>query len=85
MSNRERIKVWFDKEGDYLDVSWGTGNAYYVATENERVLALVDTAGNIYGFKILDLSGIEDGESGLIDVDLLPVHSSKTSPEGHLP
>ena len=75
MSEKNTINVWFDKEGDYLNVSWASGNAYYTTTQNERVLALVDAEGNIYGFKIFDISGIEDGEKGLIDVDLYSVEN----------
>lgn len=77
MAERARVNVWYDEEGDYLDVTWGSGNTYYTDTEDDRVLALVDTDGNIQGFKIAGLSTIKGAP---LDVDLTPA-DPQNSPE----
>lgn len=69
MNERMKINVWYDEAGDYLDVSWGTSHAYYTATADERVMALVDMDGNVQGFKIDGISAIKDRP---LKVDLDP-------------
>ena len=70
MNQRKKVNVWYDEAGDYLDVSWGTSHAYYAATADERVMALVDMDGNVQGFKIDGISAIKDKPS---NVDLDPL------------
>lgn len=60
MNQHLKVNLWYDAAGDYLDVSWGTGNGYYTATADERVLALVDLQGNILGFKIDGVSAVRE-------------------------
>lgn len=70
MDEIKSINIWYDEAGDYLDVSWGTSHAYYTATADERVMALVDMEGNAQGFKIDGISSIK----GIpLNVDLEPV------------
>ena len=59
MSEIEKVNVWLDKEGNFLDVTWGFGNTYYTSTEDNRVMVLVDSEGNIQGFKIDDIRGFQ--------------------------
>ena len=72
MSEIERVNVWLDKEGNFLDVTWGFGHTYYAATEDERIMVLVDAEGNIQGFKIDDVRSFQ-GE--FIKATLRPVNS----------
>lgn len=72
MNHHRKVSVWYDEAGDYLDVSWGTAHAYYTATSDERVMALVDLEGNIQGFKIDGISAIKDKT---LSVDLLSAKS----------
>ena len=37
MSEIDKVNVWLDKEGNFLDVTWGFGHTYYAATEDNRV------------------------------------------------
>lgn len=60
MNQCRKVNLWYDAAGDYLDVSWGTGNGYYTATADERALALVDLQGNILGFKIDGVSAVKE-------------------------
>ena len=60
MNQCNKVNIWYDEAGDYLDVSWGTSHAYYTATADERVMVLVDMDGNVQGFKIDGISAIKD-------------------------
>lgn len=53
-----KVKLWYDQEGDYMEVIWDTKPGYFTATEDDRVMVMVDTKGNVQGFHILvsDLS-----------------------------
>jgi hypothetical protein len=70
MNEQVQVNVWYDEAGDYLDVSWGKGNAYYTATGHDRVMALVDMEGNVLGFKIDGVSAVKGRP---LNVDLRPV------------
>ncbi len=78
MEQGVKINVWYDEEGDYLDVTWGSGNTFYTATEDKHVMALVDTEGNIQGFKIDGLSTIRGAP---LNVDLTPAEPQNTPEE----
>ena len=60
MNQQKKVNIWYDEAGDYLDVSWGTTHAYYTATPDDRVMALIDAEGNVQGFKIDGVSAIKD-------------------------
>jgi hypothetical protein len=78
MAERSKVNVWYDEEGDYLDVTWGTGKTYYTETEDDRVMALVDLEGTIQGFKIGGLSTIKGAP---LNVDLTPARPKNTPEE----
>ena len=69
MREVERIKVWYDKAGDYLDVHWVSGN-YFTLTGNDQVMVLMDRAGNRCGFKVSAVSKLAAGE--VVGVELTP-------------
>ena len=52
----KEIKVWYDKEGDYLEVLFEKKAGYFKETENDAVMEKVDEEGNIIGFSILRVS-----------------------------
>ena len=52
------IKIWYDKEGDYLEVMFNKKAGYFRETENDAVMEKVDTKGNIIGFSILKVSSL---------------------------
>ena len=58
----EEIKVWYDKEGDYLEVMFERKEGYFKETENDAVMEKVDVQGNIIGFSILKVSAISEGQ-----------------------
>ena len=51
-----RVKVWFDAEGDYLEVQFREGAGHMRETEHDAVMERVDAQGNILGFSILGVS-----------------------------
>ena len=53
------IKIWYDKEGDYLEVVFEQKAGYFKETENDAVMKKVDEGGNIIGFSILKVSALE--------------------------
>lgn len=54
------LKIWYDKDLDLLEVFWGEKSNYYEATDNEWVLADVDTEGNLQGFQIEGVTQLGD-------------------------
>lgn len=52
----KEIKVWYDKDGDYLEVLFERKKGYFKQTENDAVMEKVDEEGNIIGFSILKVS-----------------------------
>lgn len=55
----QTIKVWYDAEGDLLEVLFSDKPGYMRETDNEAVMERVDEEGNILGFSITDVSRIE--------------------------
>lgn len=58
----EEVKVWYDKEGDYLEVLFETKKGFFQETENDAVMKKVDEEGNIIGFSILRVSALKEKE-----------------------
>jgi uncharacterized protein YuzE len=55
----QTIKVWYDAEGDFLEVLFSDKPGYMRETENDAVMERVDEQGNILGFSIMAVSRIE--------------------------
>ena len=53
------IKIWYDKEGDYLEVLFEQRKGYFRETENDAVMEKVDEEGNVIGFSILKVSALK--------------------------
>jgi uncharacterized protein YuzE len=54
----EDVKIWYDKEADYLEVLFERKAGYFRETENDSVMEKVDTDGNIVGFSIMKISSL---------------------------
>jgi hypothetical protein len=54
------LKIWYIKEADILEVFWGDKSNYLAGTEHDRVLADVDTEGNLQGFQIQGVTRLGD-------------------------
>ena len=55
----KEIKVWYAKEGDYLEVIFEREAGYFRETENDAVIEKVDEEGNVIGFSILKVSALK--------------------------
>jgi len=55
----KEINIWYDEEGDFLEVTFEKKEGYYKETENDAVMEKVDKEGNILGFSILKVSAIK--------------------------
>ena len=56
----KEIKIWYDKEGDYLEVIFEQKIGFFKETENDAVMEKVDEKGNIIGFSILKVSALKE-------------------------
>jgi len=56
------MKIWYDGEGDYLEVFYERKAGYFMETRNDAVMEKVDEEGNILGFSILKLSALKEWE-----------------------
>ena len=54
------IRIWYDKEGDYLEVLFERKKGYFRETKNDAVMEKVDEEGNIIGFSILKVSVLKE-------------------------
>jgi uncharacterized protein YuzE len=55
----EKVRVWYDPEGDYLEVMFEKKEGYFRETESDQIMEKVDMDGNIIGFSILKVSSIK--------------------------
>ncbi|MCC6543174.1 MAG: DUF2283 domain-containing protein [Nitrospirae bacterium] len=56
--DKKILKLWYDQEGDYLEVIFEQKEGYFSETENDQVMEKVDKNGNILGFSVLNVSKV---------------------------
>lgn len=54
-----KLKVWYDPEGDYLEVIFDQKPGYFRETANDQVMEKVDDQGNVLGFSVLHVSALK--------------------------
>jgi uncharacterized protein YuzE len=52
------ISVWFDQEGDFLEVMFERKSGVFRETDDDRVMEKVDADGNVIGFSITNVSKV---------------------------
>src|SRR5713101_5644728 len=57
---RKHVKVWYDAEGDYLEVIFERKEGYFRETANDQVMEKVDADGNVVGFSVLKVSALKE-------------------------
>ena len=67
----ERVRVWFDPEGDFLEVLFSDAPGYMRETDNEAVMERVDDSGRVIGFSIMEVSRLSRAKP--LTAELLPV------------
>ena len=53
------VKLWFDPEGDYLEILFEQRAGYFRATDSDQVMEKVDEAGNLLGISVLKVSSLK--------------------------
>ena len=53
-----KLKIWYDREADYLEVLFDQREGFFRETTNDHVMEKVDAAGNILGFSVLKVSAL---------------------------
>ena len=53
------IKIWYDKDADYLEVILKKKAGYFQETDNDAVMKKVDKEGNVIGFSVLKVSALK--------------------------
>lgn len=60
-----RVRVWYDKEGDYLEVMFNRKAGYFRETDDDQVMEKIDAAGKVIGFSILKVSSLKKKTIGV--------------------
>ena len=56
---RDKVKIWYDPEGDYLEVIFDERVGYFRETSSDQVMEKVDDEGNVLGFSVLRVSALK--------------------------
>ncbi len=71
MKVKDKVYVWFDPEGDFLEVTLDAEkDGDMEQTADRRIAVKVDDDGNIIGFHILRVSSLMDDRGLPFEVDL---------------
>ena len=69
------VSVWYDGEGDMLEVLWAFREGYFTPTEDDRILKRLDDDGEVIGFLIHEVSTLK--QASPVEFELAP-----ESPDG---
>ena len=58
MERRGKIKLYYDPEGDYMEVTFEKKAGYFREAEDDRVVEKVDAEGNVLGFSVMKVSSL---------------------------
>ena len=53
------VRIWYDPEGDFLEVIFDRREEYFRETANDQVMEKVDAEGNVLGFSVLAVSSLK--------------------------
>src|SRR5207249_443453 len=57
---QKQLKVWYDAEGDYLEVIFDQKPGYFRETDSDQVMEKIDDQGNILGFSVLRVRALKE-------------------------
>lgn len=55
-----KVKIWYDSEGDFLEVIFDQRPGYFRDTPSDQVMEKVDDQGNVLGFSVLRVSSLKE-------------------------
>jgi len=56
---RKTVKLWFDPEGDYLEVMFEDKPGYFRETASDQVMEKVDEKRRVTGFSVIKVSALK--------------------------
>ncbi len=66
----QQVRVWYDPEGDFLEVLFSNKAGYMKETNNEAIMERVDDQGNVLGFTVMGVSRLAKDKP--LIADLIP-------------
>ena len=66
----KKVSVWYDGDGDMLEVLWAFREGYFTPTDDDRILKRLDDNGQVIGFLIHDVSTLKQPDP--IEFELVP-------------
>lgn len=64
----QQVKIWFDSEGDFLEVLFSDQAGFMRETSNDAVMERVDDDGNILGFTVMQVSRLAKDKPLIADL-----------------
>lgn len=55
----EKVRVWYDPKGDFLEVMFERKEGYFRETKSDQIMEKVDMEGKVIGFSALKVSSIK--------------------------
>lgn len=55
----QTVKVWFDQEGDFLEVRFSEKAGFMRETDHDAVMERVDEQGQVLGFTVMAVSKLD--------------------------
>ncbi len=65
----DKIRVWFDAEGDFLEVRFSDAAGYEKITKHDAVMERLDAQGQVIGFSVMGVSKFKKGNP--LDAELV--------------
>ena len=56
MATKHHVAIWYDREGDFLEVMFAQKEGYFREMAHDQVMEKVDKSGAILGFHVLKVS-----------------------------
>jgi hypothetical protein len=51
-----KLTIWYDREGDYLEVTFDQKAGFFRETASDQIMQKVDADGTLLGFSVLKVS-----------------------------
>lgn len=55
----QTVRVWFDKEGDFLEVRFSDRPGFMRETDHDAVMERVEAQGHVLGFTVMAVSKLD--------------------------
>ena len=59
----QKVKLWFDREGDFLEVRFSDEPGYMRQTKSDAVMQRIDEQGRVIGFSVIGVSRFQKAHS----------------------